>query len=109
MNQDVFTWSHADMCGISPEVICHALNIKPGAIPVRQKRRAMNPEKYKAHKEKVRKLLDNGFIKEAHYPSWVAKPVLVKKTKGKWRMCIDFLTSMTLVPKIVFRYLEWIN
>ena len=102
MNQDVFSWSHAEMCGISSEVICHALNIKPEAIPIRQKRRAMNPEKYKALKEEVRKLLDNGFIKEAHYPSWVTNLVLVKKTNGKWRTCIDFSNLIDTCPKDSF-------
>lgn len=68
MNRDVFAWSHADMCEISPDVICHALNIKPEAIPVRQNMRAMNQEKYKNLKEEVHRLLDNGFIKEAHDP-----------------------------------------
>ena len=27
LNQDVFAWTHADMVGIHPEVICHQLNI----------------------------------------------------------------------------------
>lgn len=102
MNKDVFSWSHADICGISSEIICHALNIKPGAIPVRQKRRAMDPEKYKALKEEVRKLLDNGFIKETHYTSWVANPVLVKNTNGKWRTCIDFYNLNDASPKDSF-------
>ena len=26
-NQDVFTWTHADMMGIHPNVMCHWLNI----------------------------------------------------------------------------------
>ena len=50
----------------------------------------MNPEKYKALKEEVRKLLNNWFIKEAHYPSWIANPVLMKKTNDKRWTCIDF-------------------
>ena len=28
-NLDVFYWSHADMVGIDPEVMCHRLNINP--------------------------------------------------------------------------------
>ena len=29
LNQDVFVWTHADMVGIHPEVMCHLLNIDP--------------------------------------------------------------------------------
>ena len=29
LNQDVFTWTHADIMGIHPEVMCHQLNIDP--------------------------------------------------------------------------------
>ncbi|KAJ0972642.1 hypothetical protein J5N97_020601 [Dioscorea zingiberensis] len=28
-----------------------------------------------------------GFIREVHYPEWLANVVLVKKPSGKWRMC----------------------
>ena len=36
-NLDVFAWSHADMCGISPEIAVHTLNIDPKFTPVKQK------------------------------------------------------------------------
>ena len=29
LNQDIFTWTHADMVRIHPEVMCHRLNIDP--------------------------------------------------------------------------------
>ena len=37
-NLDVFAWTHKDMVGIHPDVICHRLNISPDFKPVRQKR-----------------------------------------------------------------------
>ena len=43
-NLDVFAWSHEDMVGIDPKVMCHRLNIDPNHRPVRQKRRAMDVE-----------------------------------------------------------------
>ena len=36
-NQDVFAWTHVDMVGIHPDVMCHQLNIDPHAKPVHQK------------------------------------------------------------------------
>lgn len=31
-----------------------------------------------------------GFIKEVHYPEWLSNIFMVKKSNGKWRMCVDF-------------------
>ena len=50
-------------------------------------------------KEKVDKLLSNGFIKESFYPSWLANPILVKKSNGKWRTCVDFIDLNKACPK----------
>ena len=61
----------------------HRLNVDPTYKPVRQKRRLMTYERYVALKEEVDDLLANEFIREAHYPVWVANPILVKKKNGK--------------------------
>ena len=36
-NQDVFSWTHTDMVGIHPEIMCHRLIIDPQAKPMCQK------------------------------------------------------------------------
>ena len=79
-NLDVFTWKHSDMEGIDPKVMCHRLNLDSNKKPIRQKRRVMDTEWYQALKDEVDKLLACNFIKESFYPSWLANPVLVKKT-----------------------------
>ena len=89
-NQDVFSWTHADMVGIHPDVMCHLLNIDPQAKPVRQKLRALDVNCYKALQEEVGCLLRIGFIRESYYLDWLSNPVLVPKSNGKWRTCIDF-------------------
>lgn len=46
--------------------------------------------KYTAIIEEVDRLLAAGVIQETHYPEWLSNVVLVKKSYGKWRMCVDF-------------------
>jgi hypothetical protein len=41
--------------------------------------------------EEVEKLLKDRFIDEVYYPNWLANIVLVMKSNGKWRMCVDFI------------------
>lgn len=36
------------------------------------------------------KLVDAGFVKEIRFQTSVANPVLVKKSTGVWRVCVDF-------------------
>ena len=90
INQDVFAWSHEDMHGNDPSVIVHKLNVNPASSPIRQKKRVFAQERDKAIVEEVRMLLEAGFIREVYYPDWLANVVMVKKSNGKWRMCVDF-------------------
>ena len=99
MNQDVFAWSHEDMPGIDPSVIVHRLNVNPASSPIRQKKRVFAQKRDKAITEEVRKLLEAGFIREVYYPDWLANVVMVKKSNGKWRMCVDFTDLNRACPK----------
>lgn len=45
-NLDIFEWKHKDMVGVNLKFSCHYLKIDPKATPHRQKRRALNPERY---------------------------------------------------------------
>jgi len=42
------------------------------------------------------------FIREVDYPEWLANVVLVKKSNGKWRMCVDFTDLNKACPKDSF-------
>ena len=56
-------------------------------------------ERNKAIAEEVRKLLEADFIREVHYPDWLANVVMVKKANGKWRMYVDFIDLNKACPK----------
>ena len=56
-------------------------------------------ERNKAIAEEVRKLLEADFIREVHYPDWLANVVMVKKANGKWRMCVDFTNLNKACPQ----------
>jgi hypothetical protein len=101
-NIEVFAWSHEDIPGISPEEIVHILNVELDMKPVKQKRRKFAPERVEAIAVEVEKLLKAQFIQEVYYPDWLANVVLVKKSNGKWRMCVDFTDLNKACPKDSF-------
>lgn len=90
------------MIGIDPKVSCHHLQIDSNCTLHRQKRRALNTERYEAIKEEVERLISNGLVKEANYPKWISNLVLVKKHNGKWRVYIDFSNLNQACPKDSF-------
>ncbi|GKV05317.1 hypothetical protein SLEP1_g17345 [Rubroshorea leprosula] len=98
-NKDVFAWTSADMPGIPTSVAVHKLNTNPLRKPVAQKRWLFGGERLTAIKEEVKKLLQAGFIRRVDYCEWIANPVMVKKSNGKWRMCIDYTNLNDARPK----------
>ena len=72
------------MPGIPREVAEHALKIRLGSKPVKQRLRRFDEEKHRANGEEIAKLLTGGFIKEVYHPEWLANPVLVQKKE--WEM-----------------------
>lgn len=52
--------------------------------------------------EETKKLVKAKFIREVQYPSWLSNVVMVKKSNGKWRMCVDFTDLNKACPKDIF-------
>ena len=71
------------MPGIPREVTEHALEIRAGSKPVKQRLHRFDEEKRRIIGEEIHKLLAARFIKEVHHPDWLANPVLVKKRMEK--------------------------
>ena len=59
--------------------------------------------------KEVEKLLEADFIREVFYPDWLANVVMVKKSNGKWRMCVDFTDLNRPAQKIASPYQGLIN
>ncbi|XP_073298465.1 uncharacterized protein [Primulina huaijiensis] len=89
-NLSVFAWSAQELTRTAPDVAEHRLNILPNARPVKQKKRHFGPEKDKVIQKEVSELLEAGHIREVQFPTWLSNVVLVPKSSGKWRMCVDF-------------------
>nr|KYP35063.1 Transposon Ty3-I Gag-Pol polyprotein [Cajanus cajan] len=98
-NADLFAWTSADMPGIDPNFICHKLAIYKEAKPVSQRQRKLGGERREAVKLETQKLLDARFIREIKYTTWLANVVMVKKSNGNWRMCIDYTDLNKACPK----------
>lgn len=60
----------------------------------------MNEERAMDASAEVDKLLHAGFIQEVQYPKWLSNMVLVKKSNGNWRMCVDFKDLNKAYPKL---------
>jgi hypothetical protein len=98
-NLDVFTWQISDMPEIPRGVIDHKLGIDPAFKLIKQKERRYTPERHEVIRLEVNKLLEAGIIRPVDYPIWLANSVLIEKTDGSWRMCIDYTSLNKACPK----------
>nr|KYP59744.1 Transposon Ty3-I Gag-Pol polyprotein [Cajanus cajan] len=87
------------MPGIDADFICHRLAIHKEARPVAQRKRKVGGERREAIIIETQKLLNAGFNCEVRYTTWLANVVLVKKSSGKWRMCVDYTDLNKACPK----------
>lgn len=79
----MFSWAYEDMPGIDPRLSVHQLNINLTSKPVKQKKINFSPKRNWVVVEEVEKLLKAQFIREVHYPEWLANVVMVRKPNRK--------------------------
>ena len=101
-NRDIFVWKPSHMSGIPRKVVEHALKIKPGSKPVKQRLHRFDEEKHRAIGEEIAKLLVVGFIKEVYHPEWLANPVLIQKRVGNGECLLTTWVSTKRVQRICF-------
>jgi hypothetical protein len=82
-NRDVFAWLANDICGVNRDIIEHSLNVDPTIRPRKHKFWKMSDDEVEGARNKVKRLLSAGVIREVTYPEWLANIVMVKKANGK--------------------------
>ena len=71
------------MSMVSPDIITHRLSIYKEVRSVAQKKQKMGEEKRDATREETGQLMKVGFIRKAHYTTWLANVAMIKKSNGK--------------------------
>lgn len=87
--RDVFAWNYKDLKGIDPKICQHTIPIREDAKPSKQRPYTYNENLGNKIKEEIDKLLAAEFIYEIEHTNWVSPIVVVLKTNGKLRVCIN--------------------
>jgi len=87
------------MPGIDPSVAYHQLTVDPSVSDVVQRRRKQSLEKSEPAEKAVKDLREANFISKAKYTTWFSNVVLVKKSNGKWCICVDYIDLNRACPK----------
>ncbi|GKC86820.1 reverse transcriptase domain-containing protein [Tanacetum coccineum] len=106
-NAVVFAWTQADMTSIPRTITVkgkpfnteHKLNEYSHVKPIKQKRRGMGPDRSTAACKEVEELTKAGILRKVKHQTWVSNPVMVNKSDGGWRMCVDFTDINKACPK----------
>ncbi|XP_071739799.1 uncharacterized protein [Rutidosis leptorrhynchoides] len=98
-NLDVYSWRDADMTSVPRDVVQHHLNANVSMMHVRQKKRPMEPNRSEWLREEVNQLVKANILRKVNYQTWIANPILVPKTDGSWRLCVDFKDINKACPK----------
>nr|GEU75888.1 reverse transcriptase domain-containing protein [Tanacetum cinerariifolium] len=77
---NAFTWTLTDMTRIPRFIAEHELKTYPHIEPRVQRNHRIAPDKRKVIKKEVAEWLKTGIVRKVRYPTWVANPVLVKKS-----------------------------
>ncbi|GKA11505.1 hypothetical protein Tco_0691051 [Tanacetum coccineum] len=70
-----------------PFNIEHKLNEYSHVKPIKQNKRGLGPDRNMAACKETKELTKAGILWKVKHQTWVANPVMVKKSDGGWRMC----------------------
>ncbi|GKD71841.1 reverse transcriptase domain-containing protein, partial [Tanacetum coccineum] len=77
----------------------HKLNEYSHVKPIKQNKRGLGPDRNMAACKETEELTKAGILRKVKHQTWVANPVMVKKSDGGWRMCVDFTDINKACPK----------
>ncbi|GJS59125.1 hypothetical protein Tco_0653909 [Tanacetum coccineum] len=77
------------------QIVVNSNHIKP----IKQKRQSLGPDRSTSARKEVEELTRAGILREAAHQTWVANPVMVKKSDGGWRIASWTLTKATTRSK----------
>jgi len=85
----------------------HKINLKPNAKPVKQRSYRLSKFKSEILKDELTKLLNKKLIVPS-YSEWCSPVVIVPKSNGKWRVCIDFrkVNDLTIKDSYSLPYID---
>lgn len=75
-------------------------------FPVWQKKRVIAKDRSEVITIEVTKLVEARILRAVFFPQWVSNLIMVKKSYGTWRMCIDFTNLNKACPKDSYPLLE---
>lgn len=101
---DVFSKNDDDI-GCT-DTVQHRIRLTDNA-PVSQQYRRIPPSQFEEVKQHIRKLLDNGVIRESTSP-FASPIVLVRKKDNSLRLCVDYRKLNEKTIKDKFRRVAWI-
>ena len=78
------------MPGLDPKVTVHNLAIEKGVSPKKQHERCFRPQLIPQIQQATNKLIDDRFIHEVKYLTWIANITPIRKKNGQLRICVDF-------------------
>jgi hypothetical protein len=97
---DVFAWYYRDLRGFYPGLTQHAIHIKEGMKPDRQKQRSINSAFKATFQRELENSLKAGIIFLV-YSKWISNWIHVSKTTCHIRTCINFCTFMQAIMRIL--------
>ncbi|GJT12409.1 reverse transcriptase domain-containing protein [Tanacetum coccineum] len=106
-NADVFAWTRTNMIGIPRTIMVegkpfnteHKLNEYSHVKPIKRNKRGLGPDRNMAACKETEELTKEGILWKVKHQTWVSNPVMVKKSDGGWRICVDFTNINKACPK----------
>ncbi|GJZ80857.1 reverse transcriptase domain-containing protein [Tanacetum coccineum] len=84
----------------------HKLNEYNHVKPIKQNKRGLGPDRNMAACKETEELTKAGILWKVKHQTWVANPVMVKKSDGGWIMYVDFTDINKACPNDCYPLLE---